>query len=175
MKPPPGPSWRRAAILLGAGVVLLALPLQGQAAAGIPVGSPAPAVKVHDLDGNPVDLGQWIGRKPVLLEFWATWCDQCEQLLPRLQAAHEGFGGAVEFLAINVVVNQSPEKVRRYVIQHGVPGRVLYDDQAVSIRAYLAPATSFVVIIGKDGKVAYTGLGGEQDINAAINHTLGIT
>ena len=39
---------------------------------GIAVGDKAPIVSVQDLDGHAVDLGQWIGKKPVFLEFWAT-------------------------------------------------------------------------------------------------------
>jgi thiol-disulfide isomerase/thioredoxin len=43
---------------------------------GISVGARAPAVTVNDLDGKPVDLGQYIGKRPVFVEFWATWCEQ---------------------------------------------------------------------------------------------------
>ena len=126
------------------------------------VGSPAPVVSAHDLDGAPVDLGRWVGRKPVLLEWWATWCEQCDLLLPRLRAAHTEVGGAVEFVAINVAVNQSPDKVRRYVEAHEVPFVVLYDDEGNTTRAYQAPTTSYVVIVDRQGRVAYTGVGGDQ-------------
>ena len=74
-----------------AALVLAGSGLIGRGAAaqetGLPAGTAAPVVTVHDLDGQPVDLGRWLGRKPVLLEWWATWCEQCDVLLPRLQAA----------------------------------------------------------------------------------------
>jgi len=136
--------------------------------AGIPVGSKAPSVSVHDLDGKPVDLGQYIGKKPVLLEFWATWCERCEELLPRVKAAHQEFGNQVEFLGVNVTVNQTPERVRRYLETHQPPYRTLYDDQGTSIRAYGVPTTSYVVVVDAGGKVAYTGVGGTQDIAAVL-------
>jgi thiol-disulfide isomerase/thioredoxin len=136
--------------------------------AGIPVGSKAPSVSVHDLDGKPVDLGQYIGKKPVLLEFWATWCERCEELLPRVKAAHKEFGNQVEFLGVNVTVNQTPERVRRYLETHQPPYRTLYDDQGTSIRAYGVPTTSYVVVVDAGGKVAYTGVGGTQDIAAIL-------
>ncbi len=167
---------RRARRILGPAVLALVLgagPARAQGDAGIAVGAKAPVVSVNDLDGKPVDLGNWIGKRPVLLEFWATWCDNCEALLPGLKAAYQAYGDRMEFIAVNVVVNQTPEKVRRYASQHELPFRILYDDKAVSIRAYLAPATSFVVLVGKDGKVTYTGLGGDQNLEPAIKKTLG--
>ena len=129
---------------------------------GLPVGSRAPVVTVHDLEGRPVDLGRWVGRKPVLLEWWATWCEECDVLLPRLRAARTELGDAVEFVAVNVAVNQSPEKVRRFVAGQEVPFVVLYDDEGTSTRAYQAPTTSYVVIVDRAGRVAYTGVGGDQ-------------
>jgi thiol-disulfide isomerase/thioredoxin len=135
---------------------------------GIAVGSPAPAVTVHDLDGKSVDLSQYIGRKPVFLEFWATWCTNCQELLPQVQAAQAAYGSKVEFIGINVTVNQSPDRVRRYVDTHRPPYRTLYDDEGNSTRAYQVPATSYVVIVDRAGKVAYTGIGGTQKFDGAL-------
>jgi thiol-disulfide isomerase/thioredoxin len=136
--------------------------------AGIAVGAKAPSVSVHDLEGKPVDLGQYLGKKPVLLEFWATWCERCEELLPRVKAAHQEFGTQVEFLGVNVTVNQTPERVRRYLETHQPPYRTLYDDQGTSIRAYGVPTTSYVVVVDARGNVASTGVGGTQDIAAVL-------
>ena len=69
-------------------------------------------------------------------------------------------------------MNQSPELVRRYVAKHGLAGTQLYDRKGTAIDAYDVPATSFVVIIDKAGKVVYTGLGGKQDLDAAIRKAL---
>jgi thiol-disulfide isomerase/thioredoxin len=154
-------------------LALRAGPLAAQGAGGIPVGSRAPVVKVNDLDGKSVDLGRWLGHRPVLMEFWATWCDNCEALLPRLKAAYQSYGDKVEFLAVNVTVNQTPDKVRRYVESHQVPFRLLYDDKGTSTRAYQAPATSFMVIVDRSGKVAYTGVGADQAFEPALERVAG--
>ena len=135
---------------------------------GIAVGSAAPAVRVRDLDGNIVDLGQYIGKRPMLLEFWATWCELCEELLPRIRRSQAAYGSAVEFIGINVTVNQTPARVRRYLQEHQPPFRTLYDDEGTSIRAYKVPATSYVVIVDGAGKVAYTGTGGDQDLETPL-------
>jgi peroxiredoxin len=151
--------WLGAAILLGGA---LAAPLAAQEE-GVGVGARAPVVQVHDLDGHPVDLGRYLGKQPVFLEWWATWCENCAALLPRVEAARAEVGDSVAFFGINVAVNQTPDRVRRFLEKTAVPYRTLYDDEGVSTRAYGAPATSYVVIIDRDGRVAYTGLGADQD------------
>jgi thiol-disulfide isomerase/thioredoxin len=135
---------------------------------GIAVGAEAPRVVVHDLDGKPVDLSQYLGKKPVFLEFWATWCSNCEELLPRVRTAQAAYGSKVEFIGVNVTVNQTPERVRRYLESHRPPYRTLYDDEGTSTRAYQVPATSYVVIVDRSGKVAYTGIGGTQKFDNAL-------
>jgi peroxiredoxin len=159
-------SWRAGALALA----LLGTVAGGAAAqeSGIAVGAKAPAVVVKDLDGKPVNLAQYIGHKPVVLEFWATWCERCEALLPRVRAAHDRFRDRVEFFGVNVTVNQTPDRVRRYVASHQPPFRTLYDADGAGIRAYDVPTTSYVVIVDRTGKVAYTGIGGDQDMVAAV-------
>lgn len=156
--------------LMTAGVIGLvagARPLTAQET-GLAVGSRAPAVVVKDLDGQSVNLGQYIGHKPVLLEFWATWCEVCRDLMPTVRAAHQEFGDKVEFFGVNVTVNQTPARVRKYVAAEQPPFRTLYDEAGVSIRAYEAPTTSYIVIIDRAGKVAYTGTGATQDLASAL-------
>lgn len=154
-----------AALLVAA--VPAGLPLVAQES-GIAVGADAPVVTVRDLDGKAVDLGQYIGKKPIFLEFWATWCELCEELLPRVRAAKAGYGDQVEFFGVNVTVNQSRDRVRRYLEKHQPPFTTLYDEEGVSTRAYQVPATSYVVIVDRSGEIAYTGSGGTQDFTTVL-------
>ena len=132
------------------------------------VGAAAPVVAVHDLDGQPVDLGQWIGHRPVLLEFWATWCTSCKALMPAVRAAAAKYGAQVEFVGINITVADPKAQVRQFIAEEDPPYRVLYDDEGVSQRAYDVAATSYVVIIDRTGRIAYTGTGGTQSLDPAL-------
>jgi thiol-disulfide isomerase/thioredoxin len=156
-------------LLLGLVLVAAAIapPVRAQES-GIPVGTKAPSATIQTLEGNAVNLAQFIGKGPVLIEFWATWCPNCKELEPALLAAQKRYAGKVQFVGIAVSVNESPELVRRYVDRHGVAGVQLYDRKGDAVDAYDVPATSFVVVIDKAGKVVYTGLGGNQDLDAAI-------
>ena len=161
-------------LLLAASILAFgyAVPVQAQFDAGIPLGTPAPRVSANDLEGNPVDLGQFIGTKPVLLEFWATWCPICKGLLPQLEVIRKNFGDKIELLGVNVTVNDSKARVRRYLTEHRPAFRVLWDEKGALVRAFDAPATSFVVIVDRSGKVAYTGSGEDQDLVAAARKAL---
>jgi thiol-disulfide isomerase/thioredoxin len=152
-------------------VVLAALPLANAALAqdlGIEVGSKAPAVTVQSLDGKQVDLGLYIGKTPMLIEFWATWCANCRELMPTLLEAEKKFGKKVKFVALAVAINQSPERVRRFIAAHPLPHDTFYDTDGKAAGAFDAPATSYVVVLDKTGRVVYTGLGGKQDLEAAL-------
>jgi thiol-disulfide isomerase/thioredoxin len=139
---------------------------------GIEVGSMAPAVMVQALDGKAVNLGQYIGKTPMLIEFWATWCPNCRELMPTLLDAEKKYGKRVKFVALAVAINQSPERVRRFLAAHPLPHDTFFDTEGKAASAFDAPATSYVVVLDRTGKVVYTGLGGKQDLDAALKKAL---
>ena len=164
------PRFRLPALCL-ATVILFSTPALSQES-GIEVGKAAPAAKLETLDGKVADLAQYIGKGPVVMEFWATWCPNCKELEPAMLAAQKKYAGKVQFVGVAVSVNESPGLVPLYVQKHGLAGVQFYDRKGTAIDAYDVPATSFIVVIGKTGKVVYTGLGGTQNLDAAIQKAL---
>ena len=133
---------------------------------------PASAV-VQDTSGANADLARlYVGRKPVLFEFWASWCENCEALLPRMQAAQRRFGARAEFVVVGVGVNQSLNSMKRHIARHPMPFRFYFDNNGAAVRAFEAPATSYVVVLDAAGKVVYTGAGPDQDIESAVRRAL---
>ena len=153
------------AVLLGAVTAASELGAQD---VGRKVGSTAPPVTVETLDGKKVDLASYFGKTPVVIEFWATWCSNCKDLEPAMRAARARHGNRVRFVGVAVGVNQSTERVRRYADKYKVPFEVLYDRRGDAVEAYGVPATSYVIVVDSKGKIVYTGLGGDQDVEAAI-------
>jgi peroxiredoxin len=154
--------------MLGVALVVTHAPLLRAQDVGLAVGTKAPVVAVQDLDGKSVDLGRYVGKQPVLLEFWATWCPVCAALEPVLKDAHARYGAAVRFFAIGVAVNETPESIRRHLASHPLPFPVLYDANGAAVRAFEAPTTSYVVVLDRTGKVSYTGTGEDQDVATAL-------
>ena len=139
---------------------------------GIPIGQIPPAVTLQNLKGDSVSLSQWIGKRPVIIEFWATWCPICAELLPRMEAAQKKYGDSVEFLVVAVAVNQSKNTVRRHLNKHPMPFTFLWDASGAAVRAFQAPSTSYVAVLDAKGKVVYTGVGEDQDIDAAVRRAV---
>jgi thiol-disulfide isomerase/thioredoxin len=167
----------RAPLVLGLVLLLHALApgaVAAQDAGGIALGTLAPVVGTQDLAGRTVPVGPVAGV-PVLIEFWATWCPYCERLEPRMKAAHVRYGQRVRFYAVAVNVNESVARVARHVASRGLRYAVLYDASGAATREYDVPATSFVVIMDAAGRVAYTGLGGDQELDAALARVLAST
>ena len=170
-------SFRLCLVLFAAVTTTLARPLMshGTVAAqdlGIALGEQGPGGPLETLDGKVIDLAQYLGKEPVVLEFWATWCGNCKQLEPAMRAAATKYAGKVQFITVAVSINQSIERVRAWQKATPMPGLMLYDRKGIVSGAYDAPATSYVVVLDKTGKVVYTGAGGTQNVDAAIRKAL---
>lgn len=157
----------RAACMLAA-IVALAAPRAQAQDSGIAVGTTAPGAAVETLDGQPAELSSVFGKGPVVIQFWATWCPTCKALEPVMLAAQRKYAGKVTFVGVAVSANQSPRAAQAYSQKHSPGMTHFYDRRGKAVDAYEVPATGFVVVISKAGQVVYTGLGAEQNLDAAI-------
>jgi len=140
---------------------------------GLPPGTLAPDAQVEDLDGNTVSLLDIVGGGPALLEFWASWCEQCEALQPQIDEVQARFGAEVTVVAVAVAVAQSQRRVRRHVEQHDPGYTYVYDAKGEAVRAYEALTTSIVVLVDGEGRIVSTGVGPDQELVEAVKGMLG--
>jgi thiol-disulfide isomerase/thioredoxin len=159
-------------LLGGAMLATVAAPRLHAQEAGIEIGAKAPQLVLERLDGTPMDLASVLGKKPIVLEFWATWCPLCKKLEPAMSAARSKYGKDVMFVGVGVPQNQSPERQQAFVTQQQMTGEYVFDRDGAAYKAYKATHTSYVVVIDARGMVAYTGVGPEQNIEAAVQKAL---
>jgi thiol-disulfide isomerase/thioredoxin len=84
----------------------------------------APDFAFEDLDGNTVRLSELRG-KPVLLNFWATWCPPCRKEIPDLQKFYEQYGDRITLLGIDW--GEDAEEVKRFLRRYGATYTNLLD------------------------------------------------
>lgn len=167
---------RASASILAALTLLIAGPSVASAqdeGLGLPAGTTAPDAQVEDLEGNAVSLLDVVGSGPALIEFWASWCEQCELLQPQIDEIQERFADQVNVVAVAVAVNQSVRRVRRHVERHAPGYAFVYDASGEAVRAYQALTTSIVVLIDGEGRIVSTGVGPQQPLVEAVEAMLG--
>lgn len=112
---------------------------------------------LQDVGGRTVSLRQFIGRKPILLYFWATWCPHCKESVPDINRMHgESAGhGNVQILALDFM--ESPEKVSSFIAARKVAFPVLLDREGVVARMYRVVGIPTYILIDKNGRIVHRG------------------
>ena len=159
---------RRATTLIAVAAIALTSRRAIAQEGGIALGAEAPSARVVTLDGKSVDLADYYDKRPVVLEFWATWCPLCKKMEPAMEAARQRHGDDVVFVSVGVTANQTAERQREYADKQHLSGKFVFDADGAAIKAFSVPHTSYIVVIDKSRRVVYTGVGGDQDIEAAI-------
>lgn len=157
------PAWKRRlmtgtlAFFIGIFGYLILVP-DSNAAASLKVGQAAPDITLNDLSGTPVSLASLKGR-PVVLNFWATWCPPCRREMPAFQQVWESHKGKDDLVFYALNVGESKLVVDAFMKQLGVDLPVLLDkaDQAQNAYKILPiPATFFIDRTGKISAVYET-------------------
>jgi thiol-disulfide isomerase/thioredoxin len=131
------------------------------------VGSPAPAVVLHTIDGKTIDLSKVIGKKAIYLKFWATWCVPCREQMPHLERVYEQAGDDLEVVAIDVGYDDSVARVRELQKQVGLRMPIVFDDGSLGT-AFNVQVTPQHIVIGRDGRIQYVGHAANAQLDAAL-------
>lgn len=108
----------------------------------------APDFTVEDADGEEVKLSDYVG-KPIVLNFWASWCSPCKSEMPEFNAAWEELEGEVQFLMVNMTdgSRETVDTAKEYVEGQGFSFPVFFDtgsEAAMAYSAYSLPTTYFI-------------------------------
>ena len=160
-------------VLLGTVLALIPAAATAQRVIDLDIGTVAPDMKLETLDGKPASLAPYLGKTPIFMEVWASWCENCEALAPRILEAKKKYGNQMRFIAVAVSFNQSQQRVKLHQERHKFDLEMFYDSKGEADGVYGVKATSTIIVIDKAGRIVYAGAGADQDIEAAIRKGLG--
>ena len=97
----------------------------------------APNFTVYDLDGNPVKLWDLRG-KPVVLNFWASWCGPCKMEMPHFEAAYQTYGDQIHFLIVDLTdgSRETVEVAQAYLDEQGYTFPAYFDSTQEAAMTY---------------------------------------
>jgi peroxiredoxin len=140
------------------------------AACGAPAGSrQAPDLALPDLSGKTVNLAALRG-KPVLLNFWATWCAPCREEMPALESLFRRSGG--KFAVVGVSIDEDSSLVPSFATKHGLTFPLLIADRKV-VASYSVRGLPTAYLIDAEGRIARRWVG-ELDVRAVENDILAL-
>jgi len=120
----------------------------------------APEFVLVDKEGNQHSLADYYG-KPVVINFWASWCPPCRAEMPALQEVYSEYHPlGVVFLAINASNQDSPDAAVRFAEEVGVTFPVLFDVSGDTSSAYNLRALPSTYFVDKNGIINKVVIGG---------------
>jgi peroxiredoxin len=157
-----------AALVTAAGLIIIAVSpavatLEGSK---LKKGAVAPDFTLKDIDGKSWKLSDLKGKKIVMIDFWATWCNICKREMPVLQRVYQEYKGkGVEFFGIALDDADKIKQIRKILEDKGVTYPILIDqDQKVATEVYqLAGPIPYKVVIDKRGVIVYDHVGDYVD------------
>jgi thiol-disulfide isomerase/thioredoxin len=153
-------------------LVFVALAGCGGTRTGPMKGQRVPDASFVTMEGNRIRVSDFAG-KPVVINFWATWCGPCKEEIPELQAAHEQYS-ASDGLTIIGVTDEDPGVVEPFVADNGMTFPVAYDRIGVSGSRYRVQSIPTTLFVDSEGIVMerYTGSLGEGRLKLYIERLL---
>jgi peroxiredoxin len=117
---------------------------------------PAAQFQLPDLDGNIHRLQDYRG-KPVIINFWASWCPPCRKELPSMNRAWKKIKGEVAMIAINV--GEDEETIKRFMQDYPIDFQVLLDKNVSSMQMWPINGLPTTFVVSPDGNIHYQAVG----------------
>jgi len=132
------------------------------------VGHAAPAATLQLLDGSKVELASLLGKKPIYLKFWATWCVPCREQMPHLEATLRDHGDQLAVYAVDVAIDDPIENVREFVAKKHLTVPVAIDADGSVAEQFHLNVTPQHVLIDRTGVVRFVGWSVTPELEKAI-------
>lgn len=123
----------------------------------------APDLNLKSATGETVSLAAYIGNKPVLLVFWASWCTICNDEIPLLKKLNTD-----RFKVIAVNEGESSWKTKRFIVLNDIEYQVVLDSDGSVAKAFQVPGVPACAIISKSGRIVFRGMSLPENIDSFV-------
>ncbi|MGA3041458.1 MAG: TlpA disulfide reductase family protein [Bryobacteraceae bacterium] len=136
---------------------------------------PAPQIKLASLDGRQVSIADFRDKKAVVVAFWASWCGPCRMEMPILRDFYmKRRQATTDFEVLAISLDDDKESAEIAATELKMPFPVLLDSLHAAADAYQVQAIPTLMIVAKDGKVAYGKVGFDASLEMQLNAYFGV-
>lgn len=118
----------------------------------------APDFAVNTLNGTSLELSELLDR-PIVLEFFATWCPSCAENADHLAEVRDRFGNQVRIVSIGVDPWEKPDAFRSFAREHDVTWPIAVDEDGEIAQAYGVGSLSTEIVVSEHGAIVHTETG----------------
>lgn len=130
---------------------------------------------VYESDGTKVDFSDFEGE-PVVINFWASWCEPCQREMPLMEDAYKEYGDKIQFMMIDFTGanGETQEKGEAYLKEKGYTFPVYFDNDSSAARAYKVMNIPLTYFVNDEGVIVkqMTGLMDEAAVQEGIDAIL---
>ena len=114
----------------------------------------APNFTVYDLEGNEVNLTDFFG-KPIIINFWASWCGPCKTEMPDFNEAYETYKDEITFLMVNMTdgSRETKELASSFIAESGYTFPVYYDTEYSAAMTYSVSSLPTSFFLNAEGEL----------------------
>ena len=121
-----------------------------------------------------VKLSSYIGKKPLLINAWASWCPPCQEETQDLVKMYTKYGSRVQFLGVNLTSLDSVRNAQSFVKKYAIPYPILLDTRGFFYRNYTVIGEPMTYVISPAGKVlSHIGALSSSQLEQLIQGALG--
>ena len=142
--------------------------------AEVEIGVAPPDFSATDMEGNAFKLSEMAGEKPVVLDFWATWCGPCRMELPLLNEFYGKYADEVAVVAITSEAPESAEAITKFIADNKYVMRVIHDSDGSIAKLFPHRGIPFLVVVDEEGTVIATHLGYSEGVIGELEKELGL-
>ncbi len=134
----------------------------------IRVGEQLPVFSGTDLDGQPIDLNNYVGEKPMMMVFWTSWCDDCPEKLAAINDMVRKYGkDEIQFVGINVGMNDTEKDAKDFIKKNKMTYPNVFDKTGELSEKYQLNKVFALILVSKDGTMMMR-LNNIPDMDASV-------
>lgn len=114
-------------------------------------------IEMLTLNGKKISINDHIGKKPVYIKFWASWCQPCRQQMPHFQETFNKHNSDIAMIAINIGINDSLKEIKKTQSEFSLEMPIAIDHSGKLSQAFNMPGTPYHVILDIAGNTVFKG------------------